>query len=298
MNQELDIMALFPGTVLEVNTSVIENYHTFHWHDRTYYIPKKSLDEGHLGLLEALESTYKTDGQAIIEDTEEDAWRDYFRGKKDIPKSAQFISDIRLLYINVQDNHGQFDEILWRETVFGVQDYILSLLKMNTSQFILVINEEDLNQESIEVLNGIFQALDSDFAITTQLFLGQSQQVRSFNQEQFRLEHSLFQELLDSGKMDTLIGFNQGILSLIAIESKDILNKLSFVKETINKETEYRRLIDKIYHYNGNLSQTAESLYIHRNTLVYRIDKFKQLTGLDLTQYSDLFVAYLLTIER
>lgn len=298
MRQELNLKTLFPGTVQEIHSTENNYYHTFHWQNQTYYIPKDILDEGHLGLLEALESSSESNYQIILEDTEKETWREYFKGSTDIPKSAEFISDIRLLHIHVQDNHGQFEETLWRETVAGAQEYILTLLKMGPNQFVLVLNEDNVNQEGIEVLNGIFQALDSDFAITTQLFLGQSQQVRSFNQEQFRLEQTLFQELLDSGRMDILLGFTQGILSLIATESREILNKLSFVRETINKDPDYRRLIDKIYDHNGNLSQTAESLYIHRNTLVYRIDKFKQLTSLDLTQYSDLFVAYLLTIGR
>jgi len=32
----------------------------------------------------------------------------------------------------------------------------------------------------------------------------------------------------------------------------------------------------------GNLSQTAEKLFIHRNSLLYRMERISQLTGLDL----------------
>ena len=32
----------------------------------------------------------------------------------------------------------------------------------------------------------------------------------------------------------------------------------------------------------GNLSQTAEKLFIHRNSLLYRMERIAQLTGLDL----------------
>jgi purine catabolism regulator len=34
---------------------------------------------------------------------------------------------------------------------------------------------------------------------------------------------------------------------------------------------------------NGNLSQTAEALFIHRNTLFYRMEKIAEITGLDLS---------------
>jgi purine catabolism regulator len=36
------------------------------------------------------------------------------------------------------------------------------------------------------------------------------------------------------------------------------------------------------FHHHGNVSQTADALYIHRNTLSYRLDRIKELTGQDL----------------
>lgn len=36
-----------------------------------------------------------------------------------------------------------------------------------------------------------------------------------------------------------------------------------------------------------NVSETAKKLYIHRNTLLYRLDKLKQETGLDVRQFRD-----------
>lgn len=36
-----------------------------------------------------------------------------------------------------------------------------------------------------------------------------------------------------------------------------------------------------------NLSDTARQLFIHRNTLVYRLDKIQKQTGLDLRRFDD-----------
>ena len=36
-----------------------------------------------------------------------------------------------------------------------------------------------------------------------------------------------------------------------------------------------------------NLSDTARQMYIHRNTLVYRLDKVQRVTGLDLRRFDD-----------
>lgn len=40
--------------------------------------------------------------------------------------------------------------------------------------------------------------------------------------------------------------------------------------------------IDAYFDHHGNISQTAESLYIHRNTLLYRLERIQELTGHDI----------------
>ncbi len=45
--------------------------------------------------------------------------------------------------------------------------------------------------------------------------------------------------------------------------------------------------IDMFFAKDLNLSDTARQLYIHRNTLVYRLDKIQRQTGLDLRKFED-----------
>ena len=47
---------------------------------------------------------------------------------------------------------------------------------------------------------------------------------------------------------------------------------------------------------NLNMSETARRLYVHRNTLQYRIDKVKQQTGLDVKQFEDAMVYKLVSL--
>jgi purine catabolism regulator len=42
------------------------------------------------------------------------------------------------------------------------------------------------------------------------------------------------------------------------------------------------RTLEAYFEHNGNLSQTAEGLFIHRNTLIYRMERIAGITGLDL----------------
>ena len=44
-----------------------------------------------------------------------------------------------------------------------------------------------------------------------------------------------------------------------------------------------------------NVSETSRSLYMHRNTLLYRLDKIEKATGLNIRSFSDALSFYLLT---
>ena len=45
--------------------------------------------------------------------------------------------------------------------------------------------------------------------------------------------------------------------------------------------------INKFFENNLNVSETARQLFVHRNTLVYRIEKIQKSTGLDLRNFDD-----------
>ncbi len=55
--------------------------------------------------------------------------------------------------------------------------------------------------------------------------------------------------------------------------------------DTLDQETLFT--INKFFENNLNVSETARKLFVHRNTLVYRLEKIKKLTGLDLREFDD-----------
>ena len=58
--------------------------------------------------------------------------------------------------------------------------------------------------------------------------------------------------------------------------------------ETLDEDT--LETINKFFENNLNVSETSRKLYVHRNTLVYRLEKIKKLTGLDLREFDDAIV--------
>lgn len=58
--------------------------------------------------------------------------------------------------------------------------------------------------------------------------------------------------------------------------------------ESLDQETLFT--IQKFFENNLNVSETSRKLFVHRNTLVYRLEKIKRLTGLDLREFDDAIV--------
>ena len=53
--------------------------------------------------------------------------------------------------------------------------------------------------------------------------------------------------------------------------------------ESIDRET--LMTIQAFFENNLNVSETSRKLFVHRNTLVYRLDKIRKITGLDLREF-------------
>ncbi|MBE7018276.1 MAG: PucR family transcriptional regulator [Ruminococcaceae bacterium] len=64
-----------------------------------------------------------------------------------------------------------------------------------------------------------------------------------------------------------------------------------FKKDSIDKlDSETLMTIQKFFDNSLNISETSRKLFIHRNTLVYRLDKIQKLTGLDLREFDDAII--------
>ena len=58
--------------------------------------------------------------------------------------------------------------------------------------------------------------------------------------------------------------------------------------EALDQKTLYT--INKFFENNLNVSETSRKLFVHRNTLVYRLEKIKKLTGLDLREFDHAII--------
>jgi len=77
------------------------------------------------------------------------------------------------------------------------------------------------------------------------------------------------------------------VLSLLPDSEKKKIVEHIFKGNDVMMDSETMLTLDHFFELDCNVSETAKQLYIHRNTLLYRLDKFKHETGLDVRKFTD-----------
>ncbi|MGB7341727.1 MAG: helix-turn-helix domain-containing protein [Phototrophicaceae bacterium] len=94
---------------------------------------------------------------------------------------------------------------------------------------------------------------------------------------------------------------------LLALKERNLDKMSSFYQETLGplvehderKQSDLIRTLTGFFDANGNLAQAAKDLDVHRNTLVYRLDRISELTELDLNDADNRLILHLaLKIQR
>jgi carbohydrate diacid regulator len=91
------------------------------------------------------------------------------------------------------------------------------------------------------------------------------------------------------------LGYNYILPFIENYHAENFLKNIFYQEEYAKyfEETNLGEIIEALVENNLNISQTAESLYIHRNTLLYQLNKIKDQTGYNLKNISDLFTLLL-----
>lgn len=75
---------------------------------------------------------------------------------------------------------------------------------------------------------------------------------------------------------------------------------LNLIKEYLHQlildQDQIQEIILSLWENGAVLTKTAQKLYLHRNSLQYKIDKWEELTGLQLKELTDLTLCYQLIL--
>ena len=180
-------------------------------------------------------------------------------------------------------------------------DVIQNLFPDKTKDYVISIGENDVvlvkdikNPTDYKTIEGyaktIVDTASGEFFLKTTVGIGSvvnsvKELARSFKDAQVAIEvGKVFDTEKDVINYETLgIGrlIYQLPTTLCEMFLQEVFKRGSL--ESLDRET--LMTIQAFFENNLNVSETSRKLFVHRNTLVYRLEKIKKLTGLDLREF-------------
>ena len=186
-------------------------------------------------------------------------------------------------------------------TSFSVYDLIQNMYPEKDKNFIVNIDEhyialvkevkegidiKELNKIARTIMDTIYaEALVNVYVGIGNVCDNIRDLARSYKESQIALEVGrVFESDKQIVNFETL-GIGRLIYQLPTTLCELFLDEV-FKKESLDAlDQETILTIQKFFKHNLNVSETARELFVHRNTLVYRLDKIEKITGLDLREF-------------
>lgn len=281
------IKKLFPQSIINPQIEQLNHtaYQIFNLDDHLIAIPKSHLTNNEIELLHLL----STDIQISTKKTSH--WQNFLEGTS---QNMPIISgDLQIIYLDFRKTPDYFDDALWFSTLKEAIPNVIDWYPMTENRYHLLLKIKKKDIPVFEEIQAVIQTLDADFDTVTRAIIGfihplSTQLPNLYDNELAIVDFSFLK--------DTPFQFST-LSSLLLLQMGNFLPEhfsiLDNLKQIIRSNMEYINLIQSLYENQGNLSQTAEHLYVHRNTLTYRLQKFYKETGMQLQNLSDLIICYI-----
>ena len=175
-----------------------------------------------------------------------------------------------------------------------MQDFVLSINEMDVA-VVKQITPNVTSEELEKIAVSMEETLKNELQIKTVVGIGTvAEHLReladSYKEAQTAIEVGKVFDTEKSIMHYENLGIGRLIYQLPTTLCEIFLSEV-FKKNSIDSlDQETLFTINKFFENNLNVSETSRKLFVHRNTLVYRLEKIKKLTGLDLRQFDHAIV--------
>ncbi len=212
-------------------------------------------------------------------------------------KKLKIENDVRRVVFLIEGSHNKNTnsfEILSYLYPDNTKDFITSVDEEN----IVLVKElktEDYEEETQKIAKNIVASFNTELMENVHIAVGSSI-------TDLKKVSSSYKEAKLAMEVGKIFGENKNIINYDELGIGRLICQLPlplcnmFVNEVL-KGVEIKKIdkemittINKLFENNLNVSETSRQLYIHRNTLVYRLDKLQKITGLDLRNFDDSII--------
>ena len=281
-------LQLFPNSNILHHIPQDEKGYVIPLEENTYLqIPYDELSSRELALLEKL-----TKAPTKVS-TQLSPWQHYLEQEGQCPVQLDAIQFIHVCLIQKNED---FNEQEWLEMMQEIFGDVLTSFSCFPKHY-TIVRKADVETISTQDLQAIHATVEEDFAISMKIFIGNVWKMSEAIPGIYQAEKALFVTYLHESNKQTCLAFAPMVLWGFTQKKLDF----SPIPETLYAQMvqdEFAYLIEALWQERGTLTKAATHLFIHRNTLQYRIDRFEQLTGLSLKNMDDLTLCHFLLMQQ
>lgn len=219
------------------------------------------------------------------------AWAHYLlEDPTAIPAGYERVQVLQIAF--KQTSLEPLDQNLWLDAFRNTLSVVIDGFFVSDQYAICIIHNPE-HFELEEEIEGLLNILDDDFGNQSRVYLGQNWRVDAQLPLLFAEEQSIFMDTRSRSQRDQVVTLSAAALPHFTFEAASKSPILTALKTGIQSIDGGSDLVAAMWQNQGNVSKAATDLYVHRNTLQYRLDRFLETVGLNLKKMDDLLLAYL-----
>ena len=188
----------------------------------------------------------------------------------------------RFYLIDIYIESKSYDAYLYIKELYDDSDVEVIL---SNDKLLLIAKVNDIYDHIIGIKDALLNNFTGRYYISYCQVENYEGLKKSFEECEYRLmlanKYKVSESIIDEKKM-----ILEGIIDSVSEEKKENIYQL-FNEGFSKLDNEMIRTIEVFFRCGLNLSDAAKELYIHRNTLIYRLDKIEKYTAYDIRNFNN-----------
>ncbi|MGV3465093.1 MAG: PucR family transcriptional regulator [Heyndrickxia sp.] len=289
----------YPNAIVQPTNLQLAHYYCFYIETENVYIaiPEADISKPELELMHCLfpENTKST---LLNQSKRGQEWYEFLHDSDaEIPNDSK-TKEYRIIQYSISGFKEEFELKDIEEAFHNIFSHpIIPIFTSQTEGMIVEANHP--LALSVQELYSAIQAFEGDFYFNIHFFIGQFRPLDYQLRRLYQLEQNLFQFALQERTKERVHSF-ANVFPLFALKNVDSSSrKLLFAQifEAFEEDGDLWGTIKLYLENHSNTSQTAKQLFMHRNSLQYKIDKFIEKTGSDIKSFQGAMTTYLACLD-
>ncbi|MCP3033278.1 helix-turn-helix domain-containing protein [Halobacillus sp. A1] len=260
--------------------------------DKIIGIAQEEMSEREARLLSAFMTPFEFPDFKLSH--QERVWKEYLEGNTEDLILPSIPYKIRYVFFSLADQSLDTDD--FQEALQALFPEEMPLIWQNSQEGFIIEEFFKKDQEPIS-FEMVIDILMSDFYTKLQFYI--SDEVYDINQYRRAFQWASRCSVLSKKYQPAEVVHFHDVtpyLFIDAIPAEDLASLQHSILSEAEEDIELLRTIRVFLESGSNTSLAAKLLFMHRNSLQYRVDKFIDKTGVDIKQFEKAAIVYLLLI--